>query len=110
MMDNSSSDEMISDIISRLIEGDMGSGKYWRPAATLDLLAQGLAELIATTEDEDGARLAKEILGDILLSMTYLEMAEPDEEQQAYDRQWERIVQNVMRTDHEEDEDDDEEE
>jgi hypothetical protein len=104
-----SSDEIIADIISRMIEGDMGSGEEWRPAATLDFLTQGLVKF-TLDEDESKAALAKDILGDILLSMTYLELAEPDEEQEAYDRQWERIVENVFRTDHKDDEEDDDDE
>ena len=102
------SDEIIADIISRLIGGDMGSNEQWRPAATLDFLAQGLVP-VCTDDNEDRAKLAREILGDILLSMTYMELMEPDHEQEAYDRQWEQIVRNVMRPDQEEDEDDDDE-
>jgi hypothetical protein len=103
-----SSDEVIADIISRLIEGDMGSGEQWRPAATLDILVQSLVN-VCTGEDPERALLAKDILGDILLSMTYLELIEEDEEQEAYDRQWDRIVEKVFRTDEKDEEDDDNE-
>lgn len=106
---NSEENEVIADIVSRLIAGDMGSGETWRPAATLDFLAQGL---VGVTKDDDPVRsqLAKDILGDILLSMTYMELEEADEEQEAFDRQWENIVSRIMRPNEDEDDDDDEDE
>ena len=104
---NNESDEVIGDIISRLIGGDMGSGEQWRPAATLDFLTQGLVKV--AMGDGENASFARDILGDILLSMTYLELAESDEEQEAYDRQWAGIVSRIMRPEDDEDEDDDDE-
>lgn len=105
---HSDENQVIADIISRLIGGDMGSGESWRPAATLDFLSQGLATM-AEGDDPIRAEVAKDILGDILLSMTYLELAESDEEQEAFDRQWEKIIENVMRPQIEEEVDDEDE-
>lgn len=101
------SDEVIGDIISRLIAGDMGSGEQWRPAATLDFLTQGLVKVII--EGGEHADFAQDIMGDILLSLTYLELAESDEEQEAFDRQWDNIVSRIMRPAGEEEDDDEDE-
>lgn len=106
-----SPDEVIADIISRLIAGDMGSGEEWRPAAALESLAQGLVAICEGEEDPGRKALAKEILGDIMLAMTYLELREPDEadeEQDAYDRQWDKIVARIMRQDQDQDQEKDE--
>lgn len=102
-------DEVIGDICHRLIEGDMMSKQKWRPAATLDFLVQGLVTMI-TSPGEDPLRsaVAKDILGDILLSLTYLELAEPDEEQEMFDRKWDSLVERIMMT-NEDDEDEEEE-
>lgn len=75
----------------------MLSGQEWRPAATLDFLVQGLVSSVLEGEDEARRAVAKDILGDILLSMTYLKIREPDEEQEAFDRKWDEIMSRIDR-------------
>jgi hypothetical protein len=97
-------DEVIGDICRRLIEGDMMGGQEWRPAATLDFLIQGMVTLTQDSTEPIKAAVAKDLLGDILLSLTYLELDEPDEEQELFDKQWDNIVQRIMRPDQNEEE------
>jgi hypothetical protein len=101
-------DEVIGDICRRLIEGDMMSKQKWRPAATLDFLVQGLVTMCAD-DNEDRARCAKDILGDILLSLTYLEISEPDPEQDMFDKQWDKLVERIIHPPSEDDEEEEEE-
>ncbi len=97
-------DEVIGDICRRLIEGDMMSKQKWRPAATLDFLVQGLVATIADAGDPDRAAFAKDVLGDILLSLTYLELSPPDEEQELFDKKWDSLVERIIHPETEEEE------
>jgi hypothetical protein len=76
------SNEVLGDIIARLIEGDMLSGEQWRPAACLDFLVQTLT----MTADDDSLSTevrehAQEISAEILLNLTYLKIYSPEDEE-----------------------------
>ena len=92
-------DEVIGDICHRLIEGDMMSKQKWRPAATLDFLVSGLVVMCADNTEPAKAAVAKDILGDIMLSLIYLELSEPDEEQELFDKKWNELIGRIMRPD-----------
>lgn len=99
--------EVVGDVIARLIEGDMLSGEQWRPAAALDMLVQGLTSVADSDRVEESA-YAQDLLGEILLNMTYMQIYTPEDEEAENERdilRWRTILDRIDR----EDEDNEEE-